>query len=70
MTAVNAAGISARNLAVASWMQLGVFGCAPFAGIEPPYITCWKGFRTMLRSVGGYVGGAPFPQAKALEPVA
>jgi hypothetical protein len=50
-------------------MQLGVFDCAPFAGIEPPYITCWKGFRTMLRSIGGYVGGALFPQAKALEPV-
>jgi hypothetical protein len=25
----------------------------PFAGIEPPYITCWKGFRTMLRFIGG-----------------
>jgi hypothetical protein len=44
-------------------------GSDPFAGIEAPYITCWKGFRTMLRFTGEDVGGARYPQAKALEPV-
>jgi hypothetical protein len=33
---------------------------APFAGIAASYITCWKGFPTMLRRTGGYVGGACF----------
>jgi hypothetical protein len=32
----------------------------PFAGIAASYITCWKGFPTMLRLTGGYVGGACF----------
>jgi hypothetical protein len=27
--------------------------CAPFAAIAAPYITCWKGFPTMLRLPAG-----------------
>ena len=50
-------------------MQLGtgLAECAPFAGIAPSYITCWKGFPTMLRPAGGDVGGAYFPKLKALQ---
>jgi hypothetical protein len=38
----------------------------PFARIEPPYITCWKGFETMLRPSGGIVAEACFLDLKAL----